>query len=96
MVRNVEVTKDEEVEAKENAISDLVEELKQTQERHDQYAQDKEAEISNMKDEFQMELDKNNEFVLNQINLLKQELAETRLVYFMKCFLSLIDLYSLP
>ena len=80
MVRNVEATKDEEVEVKENAISDLIEELKQTQERHDQYVQDKENEISNMKDEFQMELDKNNEFVLNQINLLKQELAETRLV----------------
>lgn len=81
MVRTA-VTKGEEVEAKEKTISDLVEELKQTQERYDQYVQDKETEMSNIKNEFELELEKNNEFVLNQINILKQELAETRLVYF--------------
>ena len=70
-----------EVEAKEKTISDLAEELKQTQERYDQYVQDKETEMSNIKSEFELELEKNNEFVLNQINILKQELAETRLVH---------------
>ena len=70
-----------EVEAKEKTISDLVEELTQTQERYDQYVQDKETEMSNIKSEFELELEKNNEFVLDQINILKQELAETRLVY---------------
>ena len=81
MVRNLEATKDEAIQEQDNKISDLLEQLKQTQELHDQYVKDKDDEISSMKDEFQLELDKNNEFVLNQINVLRQELAEARLVF---------------
>jgi hypothetical protein len=85
-VRNVELTKDEETQEKDNKISDLVEQLKQTQEHHDKYVVDKDNEIANMKDEFQLELDQNNEFVLNHINVLKQELADSRLVFVISGF----------
>ena len=80
MIRSLEETKDEEIEEKDKKISGLHEQLKQAQELHDTFVEDKDNEISNMKDEFQLELDKNNEFVLNQINVLRQELAESRLV----------------
>ena len=82
LLNNLEATKDEEIEEKQKNISDLLDQLKERQESYDQYVQDKDTEMSNMKDEFQVELDKNNEFVLNQINVLKQELAESRLVFF--------------
>ncbi len=83
VVRNLELTKDEATQEKENQISGLLEQLKQTQELHNEYVKDKDNEISNMKDEFQLELDGNNEFVLNQINVLRQELTESRFVYLM-------------
>ena len=78
MVRNLERSKDEALEENDNKIANLLEHLDQTQEMHNKSIQDKDAEISDMKDEFQMELDKNNEFVLEQINKLKEELAQSR------------------
>lgn len=71
------------MEEKDNKILELFDQLRQAQALHEKYVDEKEKEISNIKEEFQLELDQNNDFVLDQINSLKQELNERRLVYIM-------------
>ena len=65
-------------QSKKAELLDLENELTKLKEIHEQYINEKNEEISNLKNDFLLELNQNNEFVLNQINALRQELDESR------------------
>lgn len=65
-------------QSKKAELLDLENELTKVKEIHEQYINEKNEEISNLKNDFLLELNQNNEFVLNQINALRQELDESR------------------